>query len=503
MQIKKLYKWLPCIVAFTFSCGDESTNPVDVTPVSDKQLVVTEIMYNNGVDSLDFIEIKNVSSAAISLAGMSFSEGITYTFPATASLEKNSYYVLTNSAALFAKYYPAVTPNGIFTGSLSNSGEIITISTVDSTVISVVYGSDGFWPSLADGTGYSLVAKSETSPGDQNDYNDWLVSTTKNGTPGKADSPEKVNPVYVNEVLISNLTERTDQIELYNPSSTQSVDISYWYLTDKRKTPKKYCIPANTVIAPNSYKVFAAAAFKDSIKVTTGGGSIYLYSAKSDGTLTGFSHGVDFEDTDPGASSGLVLNSDSVYFVCRLAAPTLGAANAQPLSSPVVISEIMYHPATVSGTEFVEIMNISNDSVPLFTGAEKWKIEGISFDLPSAVILKKGGVLLLVDSVTNVAAFRQANSIDSSVIIMNFKGSLSNNSEVISIKKPGNSYVDTLGFTIYPYVTVDAVEYQDKSPWPKTADGDGFSLTRRVLASWGNDPANWRSSDVVGGTPGK
>jgi hypothetical protein len=46
------------------------------------------------------------------------------------------------------------------------------------------------------------------------------------------------------------------------------------------------------------------------------------------------------------------------------------------------------------------------------------------------------------------------------------------------------------------------VNYSDTSPWPSEADGLGSSL--ELLSHLGNeqDPANWRASLVLGGTPG-
>lgn len=508
MQIKKILKWMPCILAFAVCCTDDSsgpTNPPVINPETFKgsRLIVTEIMYNNGTDSLDFIEIKNNCDSAIKLDGMTFSQGISFTFPANSTLARGAYTVLTNSLDLFKQHYPSVTPNGVFTGSISNSGEIIElISLPDSTKeFAVEFGCTGFWPALADGLGYSLITKDEKDPGDQNDFNDWNVSVVRDGTPGKAETPVSVNSVYVNEVVISGKTDRIDKVELYNPSKTTAADVSNWYLSDDRKNPKKYCIPANTVVQPNGYLVLDASAFKDVVLFTTGGGDAYIFSAAG-GNLTGFSNGLDYEDADIGSSIGLTFTSDSAYRVCHLESATPNAVNSKPAAGEVVINEIMYHP---SGTvpEYIEIKNVSEDSVNLFTANDYWKIEGVSFTFTAPVTLKKDGILLLVDSVTNTESFRVAKNIDASVTILNFNGKLSNKSEIISIKKPGNDHTDAYGVTEAAFRTVDIVEYKDNDPWPDGADGDGYSLTRRDSKLWGNDPASWRASDAVGGTPGK
>jgi hypothetical protein len=51
---------------------------------------------------------------------------------------------------------------------------------------------------------------------------------------------------------------------------------------------------------------------------------------------------------------------------------------------------------------------------------------------------------------------------------------------------------------------VDSVTYDDKDPWPETADGTGKSLTRKNLDNNtdSDDPGNWDASPQKDGTPG-
>ena len=49
-----------------------------------------------------------------------------------------------------------------------------------------------------------------------------------------------------------------------------------------------------------------------------------------------------------------------------LTEPTPGKANAAPVVGPVVINEIMYHPADLQEAEYVELLNISAASVTLY-----------------------------------------------------------------------------------------------------------------------------------------
>jgi Lamin Tail Domain len=490
------------VILLLASCS----NPVNTTteePSSKKTFVVTEILYNTGVDTLEFLEIKNVSSAQQSLKGMFFSEGIDFKFADDAVIEKGQYMILTNSRDLFTKKYPGVNIAGVYTGKLTNSGEIIELSGADlKNVFSVEFGTSGFWPALADGLGYSLVTVSETDAGDQNDFNDWIASATAGGSPGAADLAKSSLPVFVNEVMVSSLTDRTDKIELFNPSLTQAVDVSNFFLSDDRKVPKKYQLPTGSVIQPNSYLVFSSEQFKNQFTVSTGGGSVYLFGAKADSSFTGFSHGIDFEDADAGTTCGLIKNSDGKYFTSTLKTPTIGAANGDARMGSIVITEIMYHPLD-GGTEYVEIANTSTDSVLLSSNNLSWKVKGASFEFPSKTTLKPSAVCLLIDTAISVSAFRTKYALDSTILIFQFTGKLSNDSEMVAIEKPGKVYYDVNNVIQCPFITVDAVSYNDKSPWPKTADGDGYSLVRKDLTTWGNEPSNWRASDLKGGTPGK
>lgn len=485
------------VIALTLNCS----NPVEKDDDSSEKIIVTEIMYNQGSDSLEFLELKNISSVNISLGGAYFSEGIQYSFPNSASIRPGEYQVLTNSRELFEKKYPGVKINGIYTGSLNNSGESIKLEIGGKKLFGIEYKDNGFWPALADGNGFSLVTINENDPGDQNDHNDWLASKISGGSPGKADKAAVTNPVYVNEVVVSGMAERIDNVELYNPSTSKSIDISSWFLTDNPKSPKKYRIPAGTIVAPNSFKSFSASQFKNDIAVSINGGSIYLFSAGADSTLTGFSHGLEYEDGIIGTSFGLKQNSSLHYFPCRFKEPTIGRENSEPAPGDIVISEIMYNPSS-NGTEYLEIVNLTDSTIKLETDDIPWKVEGLSFEFPRGTEIKGKGILLLINYITSLDTFRKQKQIDSAVAILQYTGNLSNSGETIAIEKPGKIWADSYGLSQFSYVTVDAVSYSDNEPWPEDADGKGYSLERKGNDLWGNEPQNWRLSEA-GGTPGK
>jgi hypothetical protein len=78
-------------------------------------LRVTELMFEPSSSSrAEFIELKNIStSKTLDLSGVTFSSGITYTFPAGTTLAPGAYTVLTESLSNSRRNSPeSLQPNG-------------------------------------------------------------------------------------------------------------------------------------------------------------------------------------------------------------------------------------------------------------------------------------------------------------------------------------------------------------------------------------------------------
>ncbi|HVR76403.1 MAG TPA: lamin tail domain-containing protein, partial [Planctomycetota bacterium] len=128
-------------------------------PSSLEALNVTEIMYNpEGGKDYEFIELKNTGTATLDLSGMRFTNGIEHTFAQYTHVRPGAFVVLVSNEAAFAERYPAVAPSGVYSGSLENSGERITLeSSSGGVVLSFEYNDGDFWPIAPDGFGRSLV----------------------------------------------------------------------------------------------------------------------------------------------------------------------------------------------------------------------------------------------------------------------------------------------------------------------------------------------------------
>jgi hypothetical protein len=161
----------------------------------------------------------------------------------------------------------------------------------------------------------------------------------------------------------------------------------------------------------------------------------------------------------------------------------------------LTISEFSYNPVaseseitagfTSQQFEYVELMNISADPLEM-TGCRF--DDGISFDFPVDSAIAPGQRIVLV---ANQAAFEMRHPGVPVYGVFANESNLSNSGERLE-------FLSAAGTPIFDFV------YDDKSPWPVSPDGDGFSL---VLINPLSDPdpsapSNWRASAAPGGTPG-
>jgi hypothetical protein len=293
-----------------------------------------------------------------------------------------------------------------------------------------------------------------------------------------------------------------DAVELFNPTE-QPADIGGWFLSDDAETPRKFRIPDGTVIPGAGYVVFTQDHFNTTPGAESGfafgarGDEVYLFSADpATGELTGYSHGFEFGASAARVSFGRHLTSQREEHFVAQRAPTFGVDNVGPKIGPVVINEIMYHPGP-GNQEFIELKNITDQPVPLYDPAHptnRWRIGGLGYEFPPGVIL--GPRSLLVVALIEPSLFKAAHGVPANVEVLGpYRGALQDSGERIELQRPGEP--DTNGLA---YIDVDVVRYNDKAPWPPTADGGGPSLQRIDAATYGNDPINWSAAAP---TPGR
>lgn len=482
-----------------------------------QDVLITEVMYHPAVtddlddDDLEFIELKNVGTQERDLGGLSVTNGVRFTFPRGTRLAPGKFLVLASHEASFTNAHPEVSLAGVYAGRLSNSGERLTLVHATGGVeFDMTWSDDLPWPSAADGGGFSLVPRNPSVNPDPSAAANWRASAREGGSPGADDPAASVPSVVVNEVLTHTDFPQLDAVELFNPTQA-AADVSRWYLTDDRRTPKKYRLNDAVVIPAGGYRVLTEADFNvagspDAFTFSSHGDEVFLSSADAAGNLTGHSDGFGFGAAANGVSFGRYTNSvgETQFPVQR--ALTLGAVNAGPKVGPVVLNEIQYHPFA-GDVEFVEIANITSEALPLFDPdhpENTWQLSGADFSFPPGVILPARG--FAVATAGDPTLFRLKWGIPDGVPVFGpFSGNLADGGERLELLRPDAPDLETndvgVVTTVVPYIAVDSVRYNNRLPWAPEAAGLGASLERRVASDYGDDPAHWRAS-VAGASPG-
>lgn len=499
--------------------------------VSTPSLAITELMYapaaaasgTNDNDQYEFIELKNVGTRPLDLMGISFTEGIYFTFTATntiTNLAPAQYLVLVRNQAAFQSRYPSVTNiAGQYSGALQNSGERIYLKgALREPILDFHY--DPAWCPVTAGAGFSLVIRNEDAPFyTWTNPLSWRPSTRLGGSPGYADPNPLAPPlVVINEALTHTDPPELDSVELYN-SGASPAPIGGWFLTDDHTRPAKYRIPDNTQITPGGYAVFTADQFgnngTNSFRLSSLGEEIYLFSG--DGTnITGYRHGFPFGAQVNGASFGRYVSSEGVEHFVTQEQNTLGTANAGPKVGPVVINEIMYSPPsfgldTDTMDEYIELRNITWQSVPLFDplhATNSWRLAGaVQFTFPLGVTIAPLSYVLVVpfDPVHDPASLSwflaRYGLTPGTPIFGPYAGHLANEGECLGLYFPDKPQAPTdpnPGFV--PYVLAEEIHYSPLPPWPAGTDATGNSLQRIASVAFGDDPAN---SQAGAPTPGQ
>ncbi|CAN0433444.1 unnamed protein product, partial [Laminaria digitata] len=280
--------------------------------------------------------------------------------------------------------------------------------------------------------------------------------------------------------------------------------MSGWYLTDVKEEPRKFQMPAGTSIAAGGYLVFdeddfnASPGTPSSFALSSFGDGIYLFSADSQDNLTGYVRGFAFGGADNGVTFGREVWVTGQEELLPQISETLGRENSGPRIGPVVISELMYGPP-VAEDEFIELVNISSQTISLFDQQfpeNTWRIEGVGFSFPQNTTMAPGAIMLVVPVAP--AVFRTAHAVPAEVAIFGpYTGRLNNAGEAVQLQAPDDP---DMGGQV-PYFDMDQVIYGDSNPWPTSADGGGASLEKINLDGLGSDPVNWVGR-AGGGTPG-
>ncbi len=353
-------------------------------------LRITEIMYNPGEptpeeiaagfsdnERFEYVELTNIGAEAIQLGKVELTSGVRFAFPPM-DLESGHYVVVVADAAAFAERYGAaggIDVAGEYTGALENRGEGIRLRTPLGDIIHDFKYSD--WYAVTDGEGYSLTIDDPSGALELWGLESgWGPSESTGGSPGAHDDGLRPGAIIVNEVLAHSDEAPNDWIELHN-TTDEAIDVGGWFLSDSAAELGKYQVPhgtpAETTIPAGGYLVLTEDEdFGAAFALNEHGDDVYLCD-NDDGQPGGYREHVDFGATSNGKTVGLIVKGAGGTDFTILAAATLGGANDDPLISPLVINEVMYHPAdpgqqgpyTAEDFEFLELYNHSASAVTL------------------------------------------------------------------------------------------------------------------------------------------
>ena len=259
-----------------------------------------------------------------------------------------------------------------------------------------------------------------------------------------------------------------EYIELINPHGI-AVDISDW----KIEGGVEFTFQGGTVIPAGGrlYVTPDVNVFRARAQSPRGGEGLFIQGGYA-GHLSSFGETVRLHDP-----SGNEISSASYV------------GNPSDAQRFLRVTEIMYHPVDPGLAEFVEVTNTSDVLTIDLTDVRF--TEGIDFDFSGSAITSLGpGERVLV--VRSLPAFEAVHGTGLPVAGIFANGTvLNNDGETLKLE-------DALNGTITEF------RFNDASPWPGEADGEGRSLVFITPGS-GLDPAeagSWRVSVAPGGNPG-
>lgn len=195
---------------------------------------------------------------------------------------------------------------------------------------------------------------------------------------------------------------------------------------------------------------------------------------------------------DPGSSYRVrVRMQDADGHWSHWSNPLEFIARDAALNPTIAITEVHYHPSndaveSDSDLEFIELLNTGESLVDL-SGLQITDFAAEAYVIDSGVTLDPGE-RLIVARTPEVFATVYGDGLNVAPTGFGDRN-LSNGGETVSLLTAAG-------------VTIVSFTYDDSEPWPTAADGDGPSL--EIIDPLGDptDPANWRASAVVGGSPG-
>jgi hypothetical protein len=358
---------------------------------------IGELMVNPpGGSAYEFVEIRNISSRPVNLAGFTF-EGIGFRFPPNSTLPGRGVWVLAsdNNPAAFVGRYPTLTVVGWYSGALDNAGEAIVLRDAAGGMVDrVVYGVDAGWPDVA-GNGRSLErTRFDLDPGDPAA---WEASTMVGGSPGVILPPAAtVSPVRIDEVFAMNRgrilrgTKTPDFVELLGmgPGVT---DLAGWTLRRADRT-NRFVFPGGYRIGPGERRVIwcgeaGPGDLTADFRLAADGGTLVLGDATGR-RMSVWVYGQQASEWSVGMVEG--------WATPVLTEPSPGEGNELVPTAPssaLALNEWLANPVS-GGEDFIELFNRSEE-LPLWVPGHALQFSNTVHVLGFPVVIPPRGFVAL------------------------------------------------------------------------------------------------------------
>ncbi|MEZ6119666.1 MAG: CotH kinase family protein [Pirellulaceae bacterium] len=283
----------------------------------------------------EFIEVQNISSQPIELAGVRFvsleidgdTQGVEFQFDSQLLPPGEHLVIVSNRGAFESRYGANIPfasgsagadePSGQYDKSLGNGGETITLLDAAGQLIEqVAYDDTDGWAVRADGLGSSLERIPGTSA---NSPTSWRPSVLVHGSPG-TDGSYAVPSVRINELVSASPLPTLDQVELFN-FGDQTVDLSGWFLTENTSLTL-YPIPAETRLNPNSHATWDEHLL--GFTLDKSGDQLYLMESRN-GRPFAYVDAVDYPLMGDNTSYARIPDGTGDFQITNR--PTIGSAN--------------------------------------------------------------------------------------------------------------------------------------------------------------------------------
>ncbi len=466
--------------------GSANAAPAPLTNASG--LRINEWMANP-LDGNDWFEIYNSSAAAVALEGVFVSDT-----PSLAGLSKFRFGALS-----------FIGPNGfvrVIADEEPGDGRDHVNFALAAEGESLRLLSAGL--GLIDGVDFGPQSPG-VSEGRLLDGGTSIVQFPETPTPAAANYLPLDN-IFISEAVVS-YAPIGSNVAIYNANGF-SVDVVGWYLGHARNL-KAFRIYEGIRLNAGGHLFFDPFPLPGPLD-SGRGEQLFLSEADPAGNLSGRRAAAVFGGAEANTVFGQYQTSIGWDFV-QITDETLGTHNSgiSARVGPLVISEIMYHPALLdtndnTADEYIEIHNPTQNPVTLTDPAQTgraWRLrEAVRFVFPTNLTIPAGGYVVVVGfdpgDVFQQAVFRSRFGVPQTVDVLGpFEGNLANSGESIVLERPGNAS----GGGLLPDVLVERVHYGNVAPWPFSGNGDGSSLQRLVALEYGNEPLNWQAAPPSAG----